>query len=158
MDKVDILMGTFGKALSSQGAYIICHSILKQYLINKMRSLIFTTALPPVTIAWNLHVLNTMVQMTAQREHLMLLSDKLRQSFNACDIITNGQSNIIPVMIGDNQTCLELAQHLQKMGLLIFPIRPPTVPVNTARLRLSLCADMDWDQLSTLAQTIKSLI
>lgn len=158
MDKVDLLVGTFGKALSSQGAYVVCHPIIKQYLINKMRSLIFTTALPPVTIAWNIHVLNTMVQMSAQREHLMLLSDKLRQSFKACDITTNGQSNIIPVMIGDNQTCLQLSHHLQKMGLLIFPIRPPTVPVNTARLRLSLCADMSWDQLSTLAETIKSLI
>ena len=152
---IDLLVGTFGKAMNSIGAYVICNTILKDYLINKMRSLIFTTALPPIVVSWNYSMLRTIVKMNLDREHLMDISDKLRNALIANKLNTSGSSNIVPVQIGDSQKCVKLAEFLQSKGFLIFPIRPPAVPVNTARLRLSVCADMNWEELQELPILIK---
>jgi len=152
---IDLLVGTFGKAMNSIGAYVICNTILKDYLINKMRSLIFTTALPPIVVSWNYSMLRTIVKMNLEREHLMDISDKLRNALIANKLNTSGSSNIVPVQIGDSQKCVKLAEFLQSKGFLIFPIRPPAVPVNTARLRLSVCADMNWEELQELPILIK---
>lgn len=152
---IDLLVGTFGKAMNSIGAYVVCHSTLKQYLINKMRSLIFTTSLPPIVISWNYIMLRTIVKMKMERDHLQAISSQLRNELKSLNIETNGSSNIIPVMVGDSQKCINLADHLQKKGFLVFPIRPPAVPQGTARLRISLCADLDWDNIKELPKLIK---
>jgi 8-amino-7-oxononanoate synthase len=152
---VDLLVGTFGKAMNSIGAFVICNPIIKKYLINKMRSLIFTTALPPIVISWNYIMLRTIVKMRMEREHVMFLADKLRNRLNDLEIETGGSSNIVPVIIGDSQKCVNLAAYLQKKGFLVFPIRPPAVPVGTSRLRLSVCADMNWEDLQDLPNIIK---
>ena len=65
--------------------------------------------------------------------------------------MTGGSTNIVPVMIGDNQKAVDLAEKMQEEGYLIFPVRPPTVPVGTARFRISLSADMLWQDLEKLA-------
>ncbi|WP_421919347.1 aminotransferase class I/II-fold pyridoxal phosphate-dependent enzyme [Marinifilum sp.] len=155
IQEVDLLVGTFGKAMNSIGAFVICDSIIKKYLINKMRSLIFTTALPPIVISWNYIMLRTIIKMRMEREHLMSLAEKLRNKLKDFNIKTDGNSNIIPVIIGDSQKCVKLADYLQRKGFLIFPIRPPTVPVGTSRLRLSVCADMTWEEIEDLPILIK---
>ncbi|NOU58225.1 aminotransferase class I/II-fold pyridoxal phosphate-dependent enzyme [Marinifilum caeruleilacunae] len=152
---IDLLVGTFGKAMNSIGAFVICDPIIKKYLINKMRSLIFTTALPPIVISWNYIMLRTIVKMRMEREHLTFLADKLRNKLIELGLKTDGSSNIVPVIIGDSQKCVNLADHLQKKGFLVFPIRPPAVPAGTSRLRLSLCADMDWEDIQDLPMLIK---
>jgi len=153
---IDLLVGTFGKAMNSIGAYVICDSILKEYLVNKMRSLIFTTALPPIVISWNHIMLRTIVKMNLEREHLNSLSDQFRNKLIEFGISTAGSSNIIPVLVGDSQKCVNLAEFLQKKGFLVFPIRPPAVPEGTSRLRLSLCADMNWKAIKDLPAIIKA--
>ncbi|RUT72879.1 aminotransferase class I/II-fold pyridoxal phosphate-dependent enzyme [Ancylomarina longa] len=155
IDNIDILIGTFGKAMNSIGAYAISNTTLKNYLINKMRSLIFTTALPPIVVNWNYSILKTIVKMSLEREHLMDISNQLRDSLIAEGLPTSGSSNIVPVQIGNSQKCVRLAEFLQKKGFLIFPIRPPAVPVNKARLRLSVCADMVWNDLKEVPALIK---
>jgi 8-amino-7-oxononanoate synthase len=155
IDEIDFLVGTFGKAMNSIGAYIIATAVIKNYLINKMRSLIFTTALPPIVVSWNYSMLRTIIKMRIERDHLMTLSDQLREELTKRGIETSGSSNIIPVMVGDSQKCVNLADYLQKKGFLVFPIRPPAVPPGTARLRLSLCADMDWEDIKELPLLIK---
>ena len=156
LNDIDLLVGTFGKAMNSIGAYVVCHEVLKEYLINKMRSLIFTTSLPPIVVNWNYIMLRTIVKMRMEREHLQIISTQLRNELKELDIETMGSSNIIPILVGDSQKCVKLAEYLQEKGFLVFPIRPPAVPVNTARLRISICADMDWEELKELPKLIKS--
>ena len=156
IDEIDFLVGTFGKAMNSIGAYVIALPVIKNFLINKMRSLIFTTALPPIVVSWNYSMLRTIVKMRMEREHLANISNQLREALEHEGIETSGSSNIVPVIIGDSQKCVNLADYLQRKGFLVFPIRPPAVPAGTARLRLSLCADMDWDDIKELPSLIKA--
>ena len=151
IDEVDILMGTFGKAYASIGAFILCEADIRDYLINHSRSLIFTTALPPVVIHWNLFIFEQVLKMHDEREHLAGISKKLRRTLIENGLVTGGSTNIVPVMIGDNQQAVDLAEKMQEEGYLIFPVRPPTVPVGTARFRISLTADMLWQDLEKLA-------
>jgi len=158
LSQIDLLVGTFGKAMNSVGAYLICNAIIKDYLINKMRSLIFTTALPPISIAWNLQILKQSLGMNKEREHLQKLSNRFRTALQDLKIETGGDSNIVPIMIGDSEHCKQIAVQMQKLGYLVFPIRPPSVPPNTSRLRLSLSADMKWDDVKELPEIIKNLL
>lgn len=151
---VDLLVGTFGKAWASVGAFVVCTRDIYDYLVNFSRSLIFTTALPPVVTAWNLYILEQIIKMQAERERLSDLSQRLRRSLVAQGLRTAGSTNILPVMIGDNQRAVQMAQRMQNSGYLIFAVRPPTVPQGTARFRLSLTANMDWEQLEPLPQLI----
>jgi 8-amino-7-oxononanoate synthase len=153
-DDVDILMGTFGKAYASVGAFILCDDDIREYLINHSRSLIFTTALPPVVLSWNVFVFKEVLKMQKQRKKLAELSGQLRRSLTENGLITGGGTNIVPVMIGDNQESVDLALKMQEEGYLIFPVRPPTVPAGTARFRLSLTADMCWQDIEQLAGRI----
>jgi 8-amino-7-oxononanoate synthase len=153
-DEVDLLMGTFGKAYASIGAFVLCDTDIRNYLINHSRSLIFTTALPPVVVHWNLFIFNEVLQMQDAREHLLNIAAKLRQSLVENGLVTGGSTNILPVMIGDNQRAVDLAENMQDAGYLIFPVRPPTVPEGTARFRLSLTADMLWQDIEQLAGRI----
>jgi 8-amino-7-oxononanoate synthase len=148
--EVDIIVGTFGKALASVGAFAVMRSVLKKFLVNKMRSLIFTTALPPIVLNWNRFVLRKVIGMEQERHHVQTLSARLRQDLEGQGLTTGGSSQIIPVVLGENKIAIKTAEKLQRQGFLVFAIRPPTVPPKTARLRLSLSAAMSWQQLRIL--------
>ncbi|MBU0942923.1 MAG: 8-amino-7-oxononanoate synthase [Proteobacteria bacterium] len=154
---VDLLVGTFGKGLASVGAFVCCREEIRNYLINHSRSFIFTTALPPVVLHWNRFVFHTMQAMAGARRHLRQLSEQLRLALREEGIRTGGDSNIVPVMIGDDSLALRQAQVMQEQGYLIFPVRPPAVPEGTARFRLSLSADMEWRDLQRLPQLLADL-
>ena len=155
---IDIIVGTFGKAFASIGAFAITKPVIKEYLVNKMRSLIFTTALPPAVINWNRFILQKVAGMENERKHLQELSAKLRRELEKYHISTCGGSQIVPAIIGDNHTTVKLAEHLQSQGFLIFAIRPPTVPPNTSRLRLSLNPEMNWEQLEKIPEIVGEFI
>jgi len=112
-----------------------------------MRPLIFTTALPPVTVNWTSFILAQAVTMNARRQHLRELSAKFRAALKEKGYKTGGNSQIIPLIIGDNVKTIELAEKLRNSGFLVFPVRPPTVPQGTSRLRFSLSANMSWNEL-----------
>lgn len=152
--EVDILVGTFGKAYASVGAYCICSKQVQRYLINHSRSLIFTTALPAVTQAWNLFVFQHVMGLIAERRYLVDLSDQLRASIGDVGLVTAGSTNIIPVIIGGDQETVNLAHILQENGFYLLPVRPPTVPQGTSRFRISLGAHMKWQDLDGLATCI----
>ena len=152
--EIDVIVGTFGKALASIGAYAISRGIIKEYLVNTMRSLIFTTALPPAILHWNRMILQKIRGMQSERRHLKQLSAQLRQGLEENALRTDGASQIVPVLIGPNQPTVELSEALREQGFLIFAIRPPTVPPNTARLRLSLNSEMSWKQLREIPEII----
>lgn len=151
---VDLLVGTFGKALASIGAFVLCTEEIREYLINHSRSLIFTTALPPVIVHWNEFVFQHMLGLEHERRHLGRLADQLRGELRHHGLQTDGTTNIVPVLFGDAAETLALAEGMQKLGYLIFPVRPPAVPEGTSRFRLSLTATMQGPDLSGLAEQI----
>ncbi len=158
LPQMDVIVGTFGKSLASMGAFAVTHSILRDYLINYSRSLIFSTALPPLNLLWSLFTLQKSVCMEQERAFLHKNSEKLRQSLLKATIETRGHSQIIPIILGENKKAVQSARFLQKHGMLVFPIRPPTVPTGTARLRLSLTANLSEEQLFTLTTLIQEAV
>ena len=146
---IDLLVGTFGKAAASAGAYLVCSKLMRQWLINKMRPFIFTTALPPLTVDWTLFILRQLPTMQSRREHLMALSHTVRQRV-ASHNQSQSQSQIIPWLIGSSRDATLQAEALQRHGYYLLPVRPPTVPEGTARLRISLTAAIKEEELGGL--------
>lgn len=147
MDAIDLLVGTFGKALASVGAYVICSRLIKQYLINAMRPLIFSTALPPINVAWSYFIFNRLPNFAQQRKQLAAVSDYLRDRLSQPTI---SQSHIIPYLVGANHASVALSLQLQDKGYYALAVRPPTVPTGTARLRFSLTAAIEPAELDSL--------
>lgn len=151
---IDFLCGTFGKALCSVGAYIVCKKSIREYLVNRMRTLIFTTALPPLNIAWTKFVLDRLPDFSERRTNLTLSSNMLRRIFEDKGYGCISESHILPLIIGKSEDAIIKAEDMQKKGVYVLPIRPPTVPEGTSRLRFSLTASIDKDDLELI---IKSL-
>ena len=163
---IDYLVGTFGKAFASVGAYILCHESVRQWLINQMRPLIFSTALPPMNHAWTRFILAKMPNFKDKRQHLAEISMQLSQFVNQASIgqtvepfpiasknakySGQYQSPIIPYILGDNALTVTKAIQLQDAGFYALPIRPPTVPTNTSRIRLVMNAALTHDDCQQL--------
>ena len=137
---IDFLVGTFGKAAASAGAYIVCKKVIREYLVNRMRTLIFTTALPPVNVAWTLFVIRQLKKMSQERKHLATISELLRNTLREKGYACPSVSHIVPLIIGDSQQTILCAEALQQNGFYALPVRPPTVPEGTSRIRFSLTA------------------
>ncbi len=150
VDKIDILIGTFGKAFASVGAFVVCRDIVKNYLVNRMRTLIFTTALPPVTLRWTSFILNRITDFSQRREHLNHISTKLREALLAKGYPCTSTSHIIPLQTGDSGLAIDQANELQRKGFYALPVRPPTVPEGTSRIRFSLTANLHEDEVGNL--------
>ena len=146
-DKIDLIIGTFGKAIGSMGAFATGSETLINYLINKARSFIFSTALPPVNIAFTKWIIENKLTCTFEKRMNMLQLGKKAGS----------ESHIIPVIIGGNKETVDTCEILYQNGYFTLPIRPPTVPEGTSRLRLSLTTDTNekelFDAISLAKQT-----
>lgn len=151
---IDLLVGTFGKALASMGAYLICSRTVREYLINCMRPLIFSTALPPAQIAWTRFLFERLPEFTSLREQLSLTSHLLANALEGKGGEAS-ESHIIPYIIGDNTDCIRKAEELQRKGFYCLPVRPPTVPKGTSRIRFSLTADVTVEEIDTLIHHIQ---
>ncbi len=147
---VDILVGTFGKALNSMGAYVASSKQLCQFLINKARPLIFSTMLPEAVIAWSRFLFLRLPSFTEERARLASLAAMMRKGLSDVGITMRGDSYIVPLLIGENDACCRMADYLQEGGFEVRPIRYPTVPQGSARIRLSLTAAMKADELLPL--------
>ncbi len=150
IDAIDFLVGTFGKAVASVGGYLICDPIIRDYLINRMRPLIFSTAQPPICMAWTQFMLNQIVHMQAQRQHLAALSQYMQQGIQAKGFACPSTSQIVPVIIGDSTATVSKAQQLQTAGFYVMPVRPPTVPQGSSRLRICLNTQFETADLTQL--------
>lgn len=151
--RVDIVLGTMGKALASTGAYAVFgNEELRSFMINKARSLIFSTAMPPICAAWGQFVFERMQAMDAERAHLARLSELLYKAVGA----KGTPSLIAPLMAGSAERALALSTRLERMGYHALPIRTPTVPPGTERLRFSISANMTPEQIDGLRQAIES--
>lgn len=150
VDDIELLTGTFGKAYGAQGAFIVCTRQLADYLLNTARSQIFTTGLPPINVNWLCFILDKIPQLTEERNKVAALADQLRDSLRSKGLETFGTSNIVPVMIGDAAQAVATSEKICEQGFWVKAVRPPTVPANTSRLRLSLNASMEWEQIAPL--------
>ncbi|MDR0933182.1 MAG: 8-amino-7-oxononanoate synthase [Victivallales bacterium] len=151
-DQIDVLIGTFGKAFGSTGAYAITSPELRIYLINHMRPFIFTTGLPPVVLNWSCFVLDSCAKMDSERAKLRRMGIALREIFGASTL--PGDSQIVPFLIGDDRDAVAKAKYFLDNGILVFAIRPPTVPPNGARLRFSLSAALPESAITELRRLI----
>ena len=151
--EIDLLVGTFGKALASMGAYVVCSRTIREYLVNCMRPLIFSTALPPAQIAWTRFIFERLPEFSSLREELTLTSHLLSDALEGKGGEIS-ESHIIPYIIGENNDCISKAEELQRKGFYCLPVRPPTVPKGTARIRFSLTADITTAQLTQLIKEI----
>jgi 8-amino-7-oxononanoate synthase len=125
--------------------------MLIDYLINAGRALIYTTGLPPATIAANLAALRLLQHNPDQGQPLQTMARSLVTHLHNRGIDTGAtESHIIPVIIGDNERTVHIQQQLHSMGIHIGAIRPPTVPTGTARLRLALRADLTHNEFELL--------
>ncbi|WP_293735145.1 8-amino-7-oxononanoate synthase [uncultured Acinetobacter sp.] len=154
LDQIDFLVGTFGKAIASIGGYIICDPIIRDYLINKMRPLIFSTALPPISMAWSDFIFNKVLSMQQQRQHLAEISRYLQQAVIAKGFSSPSSSHIIPIILGESQAAIEKARYVQQQGFYAMPVRPPTVPQNSSRLRISLTSLVRKNELEQLVECL----
>ena len=153
-----VLMGTLGKAAGVAGAFVAADPVVIDWLLNKARSYIFTTAASPVIAATLSESVNLLVAGDARRTHLFQRIAQLRDGlagtrWQLCDSPTAIQ----PIIVGDNHEALALAEALFERGLWVPAIRPPTVPKGTARLRVTLSAAHSEAQVAQLVDALKIL-
>ena len=146
LDDVDLVVGTFGKSVGSMGAFAVGSEILIDFLINKSRPFIFSTALPPICIAFSKWIIeNKFPQTKIKRQRMLKIARQMGSS-----------SQIIPVIVGENKDTVDLCNILFHNGYFTLPIRPPTVPVGTSRIRLSLTSEIEEDELIVLKEKINA--
>lgn len=133
----EYLVLTFGKTLASQGAAVVCTKLTKELLVNRMRPLIFSTALPDLTLEWTRHLLSRLPDFAPRRRRLKELIAIINHTLQP---ETPYRSQIIPILAGSNENALRMASLLKEEGFWVTAIRPPTVPQGQARLRISLSA------------------
>ncbi len=139
-DTFDIIICTFGKAMASVGAAVICNPLTKEVLVNRMRPLIFSTALPPVSLMWTLFLLENQTVLDERRRRLKEIIKDLDNSPSA--------TQIMPVMAGENHAAIDMARKFVDEGFWVTPVRYPTVPQGAARVRVSLSAALDDEDIS----------
>lgn len=154
--KVDFIMGTLSKAIGSQGAFLICKKEVKAYLVNFMRAFIFSTALPPVNVTFSMYIIGLLKTAALQykREYLCRLSEYFHLNLRELDLEPS-ESQIQPLLTKDNDRAMQASQIFREAGLLAMPIRHPTVPLNKARLRLSLNCNLTIDDIDLICKLIK---
>ncbi len=157
IDRVDFIAGTFGKGLGGAGAFIVCREEVKSMLVNKCRSLIFTTALPPVNIKWIDFILSKSVKMTKKRELLAQNSAFFRKKISESGYETIGEKHIVPLICGEDATVLTFSERMLKSGIFVPSIRPPTVAEGSSRLRFSVTSTFTVDELESVTKVLKGI-
>ncbi len=157
-DSVDIIMGTFGKALGSYGAYVATNRVIKKYLVNKARSLIFSTSLPPSICASAIKAIEIVEKnpglIKKLHKNVALIKNNLRSLFPR---IPDNEVPIIPLIIGEEEKTMKICERLLKDGLFIQGLRPPSVPQGTSRLRLTVMATHTEGQLNVVTSIIEKI-
>ncbi len=158
VDRVLVQMGTLGKALGGFGAYVAGSQALRDLLINRCRSFIFTTSLPPAIMAMAMAAIDLVEGEPERREALWnncrLLSDGLKKMGFSLDEI---QNPILPLIIGDADKCMQFSEQLLERGVFAQGIRPPTVPPGTSRLRITLMATHTREHIQIALDAFKEV-
>ncbi|WP_407463217.1 aminotransferase class I/II-fold pyridoxal phosphate-dependent enzyme [Methanobrevibacter sp.] len=155
-DSVDLQIGTLSKALASEGGYVSGKQVYIDYLINKSRPFIFSTALSPSTIASANAALNLLKENS--EEYLSNLNENTRLMRNLLNDaglnVVDGETPIIPIIIGPAELANRFSKKLEKEGILVSSIRPPSVPKGESRLRLTIISTHTREEIKSTANTI----
>ena len=158
VDEVPVLMGTFGKAFGTFGAFVAGSELLIETLIQKARPYVYTTALPPAIAAATRASLRLIITDSWRREKLQALHQQFCQGATQLGLeLMASQSAIQPILIGDSQQATKISQALLKQGFLVSAIRPPTVPKGSARLRITFSANHQPQQIEQLLNALDTL-
>ena len=153
--EIDVVVGTLGKALGAYGAFAACDATMAQYLTNTARSLIFSTAPPPPVMAAALAALDLVAGDPRRVERLQANAEVLRGELSREGFdVTASSTQIVPIVVGDASTALRMCEAALERGVFAQAIRPPTVPVGTSRLRLSVMATHTKDELREAARVL----
>lgn len=156
--EVDVRVGTLSKALGSYGAFVASGRATRELLLNRARSFIFTTALPPTVCAASLEALSVLRDEPWRRERLWAHVETLAAGLNALGLPAAPRSPIFPVQLGSPERALAAAAGLAARGIWVRAIRPPTVPIGTSRLRLTLSAAHTDQEVRALLQALAELL
>lgn len=152
--QVDLVMGTFSKALGGFGGYLAASRTIVDYLVNSARSFIYSTALPAPVIAANLAALRLCLSGEADGAELLRRAAAFRDALRAKGWVVGGDSQIVPVVVGESGRAVSLSGYLADRGFLVLPVRPPTVPEGSARLRFSLTSAHGDDRLEGVLEAL----
>jgi 8-amino-7-oxononanoate synthase len=158
-DSVTVSMGTMSKALAGFGGFVACSSNLRKLLVNSARAFIYTTAPPPAVIGGALGALDVLEASPNLGNILQANADYFRSLLHDAGLDTlQSQSQIIPIVIGDNEKAVAASLRLREEGIIAAAIRPPTVPAGSARLRISLTLAHHVDDLERAAKLIVAAV
>ncbi len=153
--KVDVQMGTLSKSLASEGGYVAGSQVLIDYLINKARSFIFSTALSPATVGAAHGALLELQNHPELVATVLQNAQYVREALTAAGVPVEGNMTpILPIMVGEAALAVTMVALLKEEGLLISAIRPPTVPPGSSRLRLTISAAHDRKELAKAVESI----
>jgi 8-amino-7-oxononanoate synthase len=161
-DRVDVHMGTLGKALGSFGAYVAGSRPLVDWLVSRARTFVFTTALPPAACGAALAALDVVAAEPERRARLHALADRMKTGLERLGFPMAGVvAPVFPVVLGEEERALAASRALRERGFFVRAIRPPTVPRGTSRLRVSLGASHEPAQvdafLGALEESLRAL-
>ena len=155
---IDITMATFGKAIATSGAFLACDEDLHEYLVNFSRHYIYSTAISPA-MAWATRKSIELIQSEHwRREKIVELSELFSDLLTPEVELVGTQSSIHAIIIGDEKKALRVSEQLKKQGVWLTAIRPPTVAVNSSRLRVTICAYHNTQDIKYLAECINKAI
>lgn len=158
LEDVDIIVATLSKAVGATGGVVAGPRCVIEYLVNKARSFIYTTAPSPVNCAVAQRALDVIASEPQRRERLNANAAYLRSRLEKLGIdIGTSSSHIIPVIVGSASAALEVSRRLYDTGYLVVAIRPPTVPAGTARLRISVQSEHSKEQLEGLCEALANV-
>lgn len=156
---IAMVMGTFSKALGGFGAYIACSKTMRDYLVNRCAGLIYSTALPPAALGAIDAALDIAPKMEKERVHLQDLAAQLRKTLDGLGLNYGAsQSQIVPAVTGGTEKTLRLADALEQRGFLGVAIRPPSVPAGESRIRFSLSAAHDENDVARLSDALANCL
>lgn len=151
--EIDAVVCTLGKACASAGAFAVLTPELRDYAVNRARSFIFSTSIAPMTAAWSRFMIECLTGMDAERVHLQRLSQRLSEGLGADE-----PRYIMPYLTGSAEASLLLSARLLERGYKVLPIRTPTVPPGTERLRISLSAAFSMEQIEGFLKALNECV
>lgn len=156
--EVDIQLGTLSKSLGSVGGYVAANSTIIDYLVNMSRSFIFSTALSPADIGAALSALHVLESDTSVLRQLQNNVNYMADCLNSIGIYATNDTPIFPILIGSNEDTLAVSNYLYNAGIIGTAIRPPTVPVGESRIRLTVTAAHNKEQIDYVCRTLDKAI
>ena len=154
-EHIDVTVATLSKAFGSIGGFVCCSAELAEYLRNRSRSYIYTTAAPAVACLAAQTALEIIQQQPQRRENLQAIAEKLRQDLRQAGFeLGPAQAHIVPIILGPDELALKFSQLLLERGFMVPAIRQPSVPKGKARLRISLMSSHDWPDIDDLLKAL----